>query len=158
MAYKDMTVLVVDDFSTMRRIVRNVLRELDFKNILEADDGTTAVEILATQKIDLIVSDWNMPKMTGLELLKFVRANDKIKDTPFLMVTAEAQKENIVEAVKAKVSNYIVKPFTARHLGREAGQDLASMITAGCRSMIWGSPGSSFIWEQRWSVCLENLR
>ena len=124
MAYKDLTVLVVDDFSTMRRIVRNVLRELDFKNILEADDGTTAVEVLATQKGDLIVSDWNMPKMTGLELLKHVRANDKIKDIPFLMVTAEAQKENIVEAVKAKVSNYIVKPFTAATLGEKLAKIL----------------------------------
>jgi two-component system, chemotaxis family, chemotaxis protein CheY len=123
-AYKDLTVLVVDDFSTMRRIVRNVLRELDFKNILEADDGTTAVDVLATQKVDLIVSDWNMPKMTGLELLKHVRANDKIKDTPFLMVTAEAQKENIVEAVKAKVSNYIVKPFTAATLGEKLAKIL----------------------------------
>ena len=124
MAYKDMTVLVVDDFSTMRRIVRNVLRELDFKNILEADDGTSAVEVLQTQKVDLIVSDWNMPKMTGLELLKFVRSNDKTKDIPFLMVTAEAQKENIVEAVKAKVSNYIVKPFTAATLGEKLAKIL----------------------------------
>lgn len=113
MAYKDMTVLVVDDFSTMRRIIRNILRELDFKDILEADDGSSAVEILKTQKVDLIVSDWNMPKMTGLDLLKFVRSNEPTKDLPFLMVTAEAQKENIVEAVKAKVSNYIIKPFTA---------------------------------------------
>jgi two-component system chemotaxis response regulator CheY len=123
-AYKDMTVLVVDDFSTMRRIVRNVLRELDFKNILEADDGTSAVEVLQTQKVDLIVSDWNMPKMTGLELLKFVRSNDKTKGIPFLMVTAEAQKENIVEAVKAKVSNYIVKPFTAATLGEKLAKIL----------------------------------
>jgi two-component system, chemotaxis family, chemotaxis protein CheY len=123
-AYKDMIVLVVDDFSTMRRIVRNVLRELDFKNILEADDGSSAVEVLQTQKVDLIVSDWNMPKMTGLELLKFVRSNDKTKDIPFLMVTAEAQKENIVEAVKAKVSNYIVKPFTAATLGEKLAKIL----------------------------------
>jgi two-component system, chemotaxis family, chemotaxis protein CheY len=123
-AYKDMTVLVVDDFSTMRRIVRNVLRELDFKNIVEADDGTSAVEVLRSQKIDLIVSDWNMPKMTGLELLKFVRADEKIKDTPFLMVTAEAQKENIIEAVKARVSNYIVKPFTAVTLAEKLAKIL----------------------------------
>jgi two-component system, chemotaxis family, chemotaxis protein CheY len=123
-AYKDMTVLVVDDFSTMRRIVRNVLRELDFKNIVEADDGSSAVEILKSQKIDLIVSDWNMPKMTGLELLKFVRGDEKIKDTPFLMVTAEAQKENIIEAVKARVSNYIVKPFTAVTLAEKLAKIL----------------------------------
>uniref|UniRef100_A0A832A2U9 Response regulator n=1 Tax=Desulfacinum infernum TaxID=35837 RepID=A0A832A2U9_9BACT len=108
-----MKVLVVDDFATMRRIVKNILRELDFKDIVEAENGAAAVKILESQDIDLIVSDWNMPKMTGLELLKWVRANDKTKDLPFLMVTAEAQKENVVEAVKAKVSNYIVKPFTA---------------------------------------------
>ncbi|WP_448383083.1 response regulator [Desulfosoma sp.] len=108
-----MKVLVVDDFATMRRIVKNILRELDFKDIVEAENGAAAVKILESQDIDLIVSDWNMPKMTGLELLKWVRANDKTKDLPFLMVTAEAQKENVMEAVKAKVSNYIVKPFTA---------------------------------------------
>ncbi len=113
MAYKDLTVLVVDDFLTMRRIVRKILRDLDFQNIIEAEDGSTALDILKTTKVDLIVSDWNMPKMTGLDLLKHVRGDDSIKDTPFLMVTAEAQKENIIEAVKSKVSNYIVKPFTA---------------------------------------------
>ncbi len=116
MAYKDMTVLVVDDFVTMRRIVRKILRDLDFQNIIEAEDGLAALEVLKTTKVDLVVSDWNMPRMTGLELLKEVRATDKIKDMPFLMVTAEAQKENIVEAVKARVSNYIVKPFTAATL------------------------------------------
>ena len=116
MAYKDLTVLVVDDFVTMRRIVRKILRDLDFRNIIEAEDGLAALEVLKSAKIDLIVSDWNMPRMTGLELLKEVRGNDKLKDTPFLMVTAEAQKENILEAVKAKVSNYIVKPFTAATL------------------------------------------
>ena len=124
MAYKDLTVLVVDDFSTMRRIVRNILRELDFKDILEADDGSSAVEILKTHKVDLIVSDWNMPKMTGLDLLKFVRSNESTKDLPFLMVTAEAQKENIVEAVKAKVSNYIIKPFTAITLSEKLAKIL----------------------------------
>jgi len=112
-AYKDMKVLVVDDFATMRRIVKNILRELDFKDIVEAENGAAAVKILESQDIDLIVSDWNMPKMTGLDLLKWVRTNEKTKNLPFLMVTAEAQKENVVEAVKAKVSNYIVKPFTA---------------------------------------------
>ena len=116
MAYKDMTVLVVDDFSTMRRIVRNILRDLEFKNILEAENGSSALDILNSQDVDLVVSDWNMPKMTGLELLKSVRAADRLKNIPFLMVTAEAQKENIVEAVKAKVSNYIVKPFNAETL------------------------------------------
>ena len=119
MAYKDMKVLGVDDFATMRRIVKNILRELDFKEIYEAENGAAAVKILESQEVDLIVSDWNMPKMTGLELLKWVRANDKTKHLPFLMVTAEAQKENVVEAVKAKVSNYIVKPFTAAVLAEK---------------------------------------
>ncbi|HDM75865.1 MAG TPA: response regulator [Deltaproteobacteria bacterium] len=116
---KNMTVLVVDDFSTMRRINKNILKELGFKNILEADDGTTALEVLENNKVDLIISDWNMPKMTGLEFLKKVRASAEYKDIPFLMVTAEAQKENIIEAVKAKVSNYIVKPFTAQTLSEK---------------------------------------
>ncbi len=109
----EMRVLIVDDFSTMRRIVRNVLRQLGFNNVVEADDGTTAWEVLQREKIEFIVSDWNMPQMTGIELLRKVRADEKLADTPFLMVTAEAQQENILEAVQAKVSNYIVKPFTA---------------------------------------------
>ncbi len=108
-----MNVLIVDDFATMRRILRNILKQLGFMNIIEADDGTTALEVLAKEKIDLIVSDWNMPKMTGLELLKEVRSDSKLKSIPFLMVTAEAQKKNVVDAVQAGVSNYIVKPFTA---------------------------------------------
>ena len=124
MAYKDMKVLVVDDFATMRRIVKNILRELDFREIYEAENGAAAVKILESQDVDLIVSDWNMPKMTGLELLKWVRSNEKTKDLPFLMVTAEAQKENVVEAVKAKVSNYIVKPFTAAVLAEKLAKIL----------------------------------
>ncbi len=112
----NMSVLVVDDFSTMRRIVKNILRQLGFQNITEADDGTTAWEILNKKKIDFIVSDWNMPQMTGIELLRKVRASDHLSETPFLMVTAESLQENILEAVQAKVSNYIVKPFTAETL------------------------------------------
>lgn len=119
MSYENLTALVVDDFSTMRRIVRNILRDLQFKNILEAEDGEAAITILKTQKVDLIVSDWNMPKMTGLDLLKWVRSNEKTASMPFLMVTAESQKENIIEAVKARVSNYVVKPFTAATLGEK---------------------------------------
>jgi len=106
-------VLIVDDFATMRRILKNILKQLGFKNLVEADDGTSAWDILQGQSIDLIISDWNMPKMTGLELLKKVRASDTYKRTPFLMVTAEAQKQNVIEAVQAGVSNYVVKPFTA---------------------------------------------
>ena len=106
-------ILIVDDFATMRRILKNILKQLDFKNLVEADDGTSAWELLEEQKIDLVISDWNMPKMTGLELLKKVRASDTYKTVPFLMVTAEAQKQNVIEAVQAGVSNYVVKPFTA---------------------------------------------
>jgi len=106
-------ILIVDDFATMRRILKNILKQLGFKNLVEADDGTSAWEVLEGQSIDLIISDWNMPKMTGLELLKKVRASDAYKGTPFLMVTAEAQKQNVIEAVQAGVSNYVVKPFTA---------------------------------------------
>ncbi|HON38329.1 MAG: chemotaxis response regulator CheY [Desulfomonilia bacterium] len=119
---KNMKILVVDDFSTMRRIVKNILRQLNFNNIVEADDGASALDILQKEKIDMVVSDWNMPKMTGLELLKAMRGDDALKDIPFLMVTAEAQQENIIEAVKSGVSNYIVKPFTAETLGQKINQ------------------------------------
>jgi two-component system chemotaxis response regulator CheY len=109
----NMKVLVVDDFATMRRIIKNVLKQIGFSNILEADDGTTALAIIKETKIDLIISDWNMPKMNGLDLLKTVREEKETKNVPFVMVTAEAQKENVIQAVQAGVSNYIVKPFTA---------------------------------------------
>jgi len=125
MAYKDLTVLIVDDFLTMRRIVRKILRDLNFEDIIEAEDGSAALDVLKRTRVDLIVSDWNMPRMTGLELLKEVRSTDSIKDIPFLMVTAESQKENIVEAVKARVSNYIVKPFTAAILEEKLAKILA---------------------------------
>lgn len=110
-------VLIVDDMMTMRKIVINGLKKLGLKNFLEADDGATAWPILDSaaasgEAIDLIVSDWNMPKMKGIDLLKKVRADDRMKDTPFLMVTAEAEKSAVVMAVQEKVSNYIVKPFT----------------------------------------------
>jgi two-component system, chemotaxis family, chemotaxis protein CheY len=106
-------VLVVDDFATMRRIIKNVLKQIGFTSIVEADDGTTALGVLKKEPIDLIISDWNMPKMTGLDLLKTVRADEGTKAIPFLMVTAEAQKDNVLQAVQAGVSNYVVKPFTA---------------------------------------------
>jgi len=108
-----MKVLVVDDFATMRRIVKNVLKQIGFTQILEADDGTTALGVLKDNKIDLIISDWNMPQMSGLDLLKTVRKEDATREIPFVMVTAEAQKDNVLQAVQAGVSNYIVKPFTA---------------------------------------------
>ncbi|MBW2308206.1 MAG: chemotaxis response regulator CheY [Deltaproteobacteria bacterium] len=107
-----MKILVVDDFSTMRKIVKGILKKLDFTNIEEADDGAAALQKLNADKFDLIVSDWNMPNMSGLELLKAIRSSQELKEIPFLMVTAEAKKDNIIEAVKAGASNYIVKPFT----------------------------------------------
>jgi len=116
---KNMKILVVDDFATMRRIVKNILTQLGFKNIIEADDGTTAIKALQEEKVDLIISDWNMPKMTGLEFLEAVRAESKWAKIPFIMVTAEAQQDNIILAVKARVSQYIVKPFTADTLGEK---------------------------------------
>lgn len=112
----NMKVLVVDDFATMRRIVKNVLKQIGFTKIVEADDGSTALAVLQKDKIDLIVSDWNMPKVTGLELLKTVRSDESMKAIPFLMVTAEAQKDYVIQAVQAGVSNYVVKPFTAEAL------------------------------------------
>ena len=108
-----MKILVVDDFSAMRRILKNVLGQIGLTNIIEADDGTTALDVLKDNKVDLIVSDWTMPKMSCLDLLKTVRSNESTKDTPFLMVTASSQKDDVLEAVQAGVSNYIVKPFTA---------------------------------------------
>ena len=109
----NMKVMIVDDFATMRRILRNILKQIGFKNIIEADDGKHALKELKKEKVDLIMCDWNMPEMPGIELLKTVRSDDELKEIPFVMVTAEAQKDNILEAVKSGVSNYVVKPFTA---------------------------------------------
>jgi len=109
-------ILVVDDFATMRKVIRNLLKQVGYENIVEAEDGVTALKALKSQKIDLIISDWNMPNMTGIELLKAVRADEDLKTMPFLMVTAEALQDNVITAVKAGVSNYIVKPFTAEFL------------------------------------------
>ena len=111
-----MKILVTDDFSTMRRIVKNVLKQLGFENIEEAEDGAQAYARLTQEKFDFVVSDWNMPNMDGLEFLKKVRANPELKELPFLMVTAEAEKPKVIEAIKAGVSNYVVKPFTAEVL------------------------------------------
>jgi two-component system chemotaxis response regulator CheY len=107
-----MKILVVDDFGTMRRIIKNILRQIGYVNIFEADNGVSALDVLRQEKIEFIISDWNMPEMPGIELLKAVRASEEWKDLPFLLVTAEGKKENVLEAVKYKVTNYIVKPFT----------------------------------------------
>ncbi len=114
--------LVVDDFSTMRRIVRNLLKELGFSNVEEAEDGAVALARLQNGGIDFVVSDWNMPNMDGLTLLQSVRADPKLKGLPFLMITAEAKKENIVAAAQAGASGYIVKPFTAATLQEKMGK------------------------------------
>ena len=114
-----MSILVVDDFSTMRRIISNVLRQLGYENIVEAEDGTKALAILDTQQIDFVITDWNMPQMSGLDLLKAIRANKDKKNIPVLMVTAEAMQENIIAAAQAGVNNYIVKPFDAKTLSEK---------------------------------------
>lgn len=113
---KNMKILIVDDFSTMRRIIKNLLRDLGFSNTVEADDGLTALPILNAGGIDFLVTDWNMPGMQGIDLLKTVRADDKLASLPVLMVTAETKREQIIEAAQAGVNGYIVKPFTAATL------------------------------------------
>lgn len=110
---KNMKILIVDDFSTMRRIIKNLLRDLGFTNTSEADDGQTALPMLKNGDFDFLVTDWNMPGMTGIELLKHVREDERLKDLPVLMVTAEAKRDQIVAAAQAGVNGYVVKPFTA---------------------------------------------
>lgn len=111
-----MKILIVDDFSTMRRIIKNLLRDLGFNNTQEADDGTTALPMLQKGDFDFVVTDWNMPGMQGIDLLKAIRADDKLKNIPVLMVTAEAKREQIIAAAQAGVNGYVVKPFTAATL------------------------------------------
>lgn len=117
MAYdKNMKILIVDDFSTMRRIIKNLLRDLGFTNTQEADDGATALPMLQNGNFDFLITDWNMPGMQGIDLLKTVRADPNLSTLPVLMVTAEAKREQIVEAAQSGVNGYIVKPFTAQTL------------------------------------------
>lgn len=111
-----MKILVVDDFSTMRRIIKNLLKDLGFTNVQEADDGSTALPMLQQGDFDFVVTDWNMPGMQGIDLLRNIRADDNLKHIPVLMVTAEAKKEQIVAAAQAGVNGYVVKPFTAATL------------------------------------------
>jgi two-component system, chemotaxis family, chemotaxis protein CheY len=113
---KDMEILVVDDYATMRRIIKNLLTQLGFKNIAEAEDGGAALQKLRIKAPGLVISDWNMEPMTGLQLLKECRADDKLKGLPFIMVTAESKTENVIAAKQAGVNNYIVKPFNAETL------------------------------------------
>ena len=113
---KNMNILIVDDYKTMLRIIRNLLRQLGFVNIEEATDGSMALQMLRSGNFGLVISDWNMEPMTGLQLLREVRADAKLKGTPFIMVTAESKSENVIAAKEAGVSNYIVKPFNAETL------------------------------------------
>lgn len=115
----NMNVLIVDDFATMRRILRNILRQIGFTSITEADNGKAALTELKKQQFGLILCDWNMPEMSGFELLQNLKSDEELKDVPFVMVTAEAKKENIIDAVKAGVTSYVVKPFTAETIGEK---------------------------------------
>jgi two-component system chemotaxis response regulator CheY len=122
-----MKFLVVDDFSTMRRIVRNLLKELGFTNVQEAEDGVDALSKLRGGDFDFVVSDWNMPNMTGIDLLRAIRADATLKHLPVLMVTAEAKRENIIEAAQAGASGYVVKPFTAGTLDEKLKKIFSTM-------------------------------
>ncbi|OOZ42140.1 response regulator [Solemya pervernicosa gill symbiont] len=125
-----MKILVVDDFSTMRRIIKNLLRELGFENVSEADDGATGLPMLQSGDFDFLVTDWNMPGMTGIDLLRAVRADPNLSSMPVLLVTAESKKEQIIEAAQAGVNGYIVKPFTAGTL-KEKIDKIFERIDAG---------------------------
>lgn len=117
-----MKVLVADDFATMRKIIRNILKQIGFDDIVEAEDGQVALQLLKNENIGLVVTDWNMPNMTGLELLQKIRNDPKTANLPVLMVTAEGLKDNVIAAVKAGVNNYVVKPFTAEVLQEKLEQ------------------------------------
>lgn len=126
MADLNMKILLVDDFSTMRRIIKNLLKDIGYKNVDEAEDGSVALSKLQSETFDFIISDWNMPNMSGIELLKAIRADGTLKAMPFLMVTAEAKPENVTEALQAGVNNYIVKPFTSIVLKEKIDKILAA--------------------------------
>jgi two-component system chemotaxis response regulator CheY len=128
MALKDMRVFIVDDYTTMLRILRNLLRQLDINSVEEATNGDTAYHMLQKAPPDLIISDWNMVPVTGLDLLKKVRSDAKLKHIPFIMVTAESKTENVIAAKQAGVSNYIVKPFNA--------ETLRAKIASVCPAMV----------------------
>ena len=131
MSQESMKFLVVDDFSTMRRIVRNLLKELGFSNVEEAEDGVVALAKLKNGGFDFVISDWNMPNMTGIDLLRAIRADAALCNLPVLMITAEAKKENIIEAAQAKANGYIVKPFTAAVLDEKLNKILKTLEKVG---------------------------
>jgi two-component system chemotaxis response regulator CheY len=120
-----MRVLVVDDFATMRKIVKNVLKQINLDNVVEAENGKHALSVLKSDNVDFILSDWIMPEMTGIDFLKACKQDDAIKNIPFVMVTAEAQKDSVMEAINSGVDNYIVKPFTPEKLKEVIGKTLA---------------------------------
>lgn len=127
---KNLKFLVVDDYSTMRRIVKNLLHDLGYSNVAEADDGRSALPMLQKGGYDFVVTDWNMPGMPGLDLLKAIRADDSLKEIPVLMVTAEAKRDQIVAAAQAGVSGYVIKPFSAETLKKKLDKILGSRVTA----------------------------
>ena len=127
---KDMKFLVVDDFSTMRRIIKNLLNDLGYANVAEADDGSTALPMLQTGSYDFLITDWNMPGMPGLDLLKAVRADARLAKMPVLMLTAEAKREQIIEAAQAGVNGYVIKPFTAVTLKEKIDKILEQRASA----------------------------
>jgi two-component system chemotaxis response regulator CheY len=127
---KDLKFLIVDDFSTMRRIVKNLLHDLGYTNVTEADDGKTALPMLQGGNFDFLITDWNMPGMPGIELLKAVRADAKLAKLPVLMLTAEAKREQIIEAAQAGVNGYVIKPFTAATLKEKLDKVFASLAAA----------------------------
>lgn len=127
---KNIRILVVDDFSTMRRIVKNLLSDLGFNNTVEAEDGNSALVVLRQDAVELVITDWNMPGMTGIELLREIRADAKFRGLPVLMVTAEAKREQIIEAAQNGVNGYIIKPFTAQTLEEKLGKIFERLGTA----------------------------
>jgi two-component system chemotaxis response regulator CheY len=131
MSQSQLKFLVVDDFATMRRIIRNLLKELGFNNVEEAEDGVTALQKLRADRFDFDVSDWNMPNMTGIDLLRNIRADEQLQSLPVLMVTAEAKKENIIAAAQAGASGYVVKPFTAATLDEKLKRIFQTMNKEG---------------------------
>ena len=131
MAEQNLRFLVVDDFSTMRRIVRNLLKELGYTNVDEAEDGVDALKKLRMEKFDFVISDWNMPNMDGLTMLQEIRNDAVLSKMPVLMVTAEAKKENIIAAAQAGASGYVVKPFTAATLDEKLNKILEKMAKTG---------------------------
>ncbi|MCC6302161.1 MAG: chemotaxis response regulator CheY [Gammaproteobacteria bacterium] len=127
---KDLKFLIVDDFSTMRRIVKNLLQDLGYSNVTEADDGKTALPMLQAGNFDFLITDWNMPGMPGIDLLRAVRADAKLAKLPVLMLTAEAKREQIIEAAQAGVNGYVIKPFTAATLKEKLDKIFATLQAA----------------------------